>query len=67
MANTDKASPAQIEKYLSGVDYPAQKDLLVRHAEQQGAPEDVRSVLNQLPAKEYQSPTDVSQGVGQVE
>jgi hypothetical protein len=31
----------EVQKFLGGVDYPAGRDDLVRHAEQQGAPDDV--------------------------
>jgi hypothetical protein len=62
-----KVNPIQVQKYLSGLDYPVQKDDLVKRAEEQGADDNVRSVLQQLPDKEYNSPNDVSQAIGQME
>ncbi len=62
-----KVNPIQLQKYLKGMNYPASKEELVKHAEQQGADENVRSVLEQLPEQEYGTPADVSQAVGQIE
>lgn len=61
------ASPADIEQHLSGVDYPAQKQELKQHAQNQDAPREVVDVLDQMPDQEYNSPADVAQGVGKVE
>jgi hypothetical protein len=60
-------NPIQLQKFLKGMDYPATKDELVRHAEQQGADENARSVLERLPDQEYQTPADVSEAVGKLE
>jgi len=51
---------------LKGVDYPASKEELIEHAKQQGADENAISVLEQLPDQEYESPTDVSEAVGDI-
>lgn len=67
MPSNDQASPAEIQQYLSGVDYPVPKAQLLQQADEQGAPRDVKSVLQELPDKEYQSPTDVTKEVGRVE
>lgn len=60
-------NPIQLQKFLKDMDYPAAKDELVRHAEQQGADENARSVLERLPDQEYQTPADVSEAVGKLE
>lgn len=62
-----RVSPAQIEKHLGGIDYPASKQKLVQHAREQNAPEEVMQVLDRLPEQEYGSPADVAKGVGQAE
>lgn len=62
-----KVNPIQLQKFLKGLDYPASKDELVRHAEQQGADEDAMSVLRDLSDEEYQTPADVSKAVGNVD
>jgi hypothetical protein len=46
-----QANPIQIQKHLKGVDYPASKQDLVNHAQQQAADENVCSTLQQLPSK----------------
>ncbi len=55
-----RVSPIELQKHLKGVDYPAQKDQLVQHAEQQGAPDDVLEGLRQIPDREYDGPNAVS-------
>jgi hypothetical protein len=59
-----EVNPIQMEKYLKGTDYPANKSDLLKRAEQNGADERVRSVLEQLPDQKYDSPTDVSKAIG---
>ncbi|MFJ8819724.1 DUF2795 domain-containing protein [Amycolatopsis thermoflava] len=53
-------NPIQMQKFLSGVDYPCTRDKLVDHAQSQGAPEDVLDHLRQLPDREYDGPNAVS-------
>jgi hypothetical protein len=62
-----KVNPIELQKHLKGVDYPASKEQLVQHAQKQGADENAISVLQQLPDEEYESPTDVSEAVGEIE
>jgi len=57
-------NPIQLEKFLKGVNYPASKNELIKRAEQNGADENVRSSLEQLPDQQFDSPTDVSKAVG---
>jgi len=58
-------NPIQLQKYLSGIDYPATKDDLLRRAEEQGADDNVMSTLKSLNRDEFNSPNDVSEAVGQ--
>jgi hypothetical protein len=58
-------NPIQLQKYLSGIDYPANKRDLVERARQQGADENVVRTLENLPRDEFNSPNDVSEAVGQ--
>lgn len=62
-----KVSPIEIQKELKGIDYPVSKADLIKHAEQQGLKDEVRSVLEQLPEREYDAPTDVNQAIGELE
>ena len=67
MARPDHASAAEIQKYLSGMDYPATKQQLADHAEGQGATLGVRTVIDALPEQEYDDAAAVSRAVGAVE
>ena len=46
-------NPIQIQTFLKGVDYPASKEDLLAHAERNGADEDIRATLEQLPGEAY--------------
>ena len=60
-------NPIEVQRFLKGVDYPVSKAQLLRQAAQAGADEQVRATLERLPEQEYQSPTDVSEAIGQLE
>ncbi len=62
-----KVNPIQLQKYLKGMDYPAQKQDLLEHAKEHGADRDICSTLEQLPDEEYETPADVSKAVGAIE
>jgi hypothetical protein len=53
----------EVQKALSGVDYPASKDQLIEHATKKGAPKDIVSKLREIPDEEYDGPNRVSQAV----
>ena len=53
-------SPIEIQKALGGIDYPVSKENLIKHAEKSGADDSVMDTLNNLPDREYDSPTDVN-------
>ena len=57
------ANPIQIQKYLSGIDYPASKDDIVATAEKEGADGEVLEALKNIPDGEYDAPTAVSSAV----
>jgi hypothetical protein len=59
----DTPNPIQIQKFLGGVDYPANRDTLVATAKKSGADADVIQALESLPEKEYESPASVSKAV----
>jgi hypothetical protein len=62
-----KVNPVQAQKFLRGVDYPASKGDLVKHAEQQGADENVLDVLRRIPDREYDGPNAVSKEISEVQ
>jgi hypothetical protein len=67
-------SPAMLQRHLHGVDYPVSRDELISYAQReceggthpQDECERVMQVLNQLPDREYNGPTDVSKAFGEV-
>ena len=61
-----KVNPIQVAKFLKGVDYPASKADLIKRAEQNGADEQVRAALEQLPDQKFGSPAEVSKGIGAI-
>ncbi len=44
-----KVNPVQVQKFLGGLDYPANKEDLMKRAEQEDADENVSSTLERLP------------------
>ena len=56
-------SPIDIQKALAGMDYPAGKDDIVRHAEQQGGGEEVLEALRKIEDRQYDGPSGVSAAV----
>lgn len=65
MADQGNPSPAQVEEHLKGIDFPAGKEALIRHARAQQAPDDVLAALEQMPSREYGNAADVARGIGQ--
>jgi competence ComEA-like helix-hairpin-helix protein len=58
-------SPANIARYLSGIDFPCEKSDLIHHAEENGAEDDVLEVFHNLPEGEYGTMADVMKGYGE--
>src|SRR5918997_1610444 len=54
------ASYADVLQYLSSLDYPAEKDDVVREAEREGAPPDVLKALRALPPVDYANGSEVA-------
>lgn len=59
----DTINPTQVQQYLSGMDFPASRDDVVRHAKANGADERICDMLAQLPANHFESPTDISSAI----
>lgn len=62
-----KASPAEVERFLNGIDFPASKQDPIQHAENNNAAEHVMEALNSMPDKQYASAADVAKGIGGAE
>ena len=63
-SQTGKANPVEVQKFLEGVGYPKTRDQLVKEAERRDANERVLATLSELPRKQYQTPTEVSEALG---
>ncbi|MCW5589078.1 MAG: DUF2795 domain-containing protein [Legionellales bacterium] len=63
--DSNKANPTAIEKYLKGIDFPADKNEIVNQAKDNDAPDDVMSAIKNLPDNEYRSAVDVTKAVSQ--
>ena len=60
-------SPANVQKYLSGVEYPAEKQDLIEAARRNDAPDEVMQTIRKLPEDNYGGPQDVMKGYGEIE
>ena len=58
-------SPANVTTFLKGIDYPARKEQLVKHAQQNGAESSAIDVLQNMPDQEYDNMADVMKGYGE--
>ncbi|MGY1712057.1 DUF2795 domain-containing protein [Geodermatophilus sp. SYSU D00758] len=56
-------SPIDIQKALSGMDYPAGKEQIVQHARDNGGSKDVVDALERIDDREYEGPSGVSAAV----
>jgi hypothetical protein len=63
----DKVNPVEVQKFISGVDYPCSKQDLIDIARQNGADDDVIQTLQSLDMQHFDSPNDVSQAIGDLE
>ncbi len=61
-----KVSPAQVEYYIKGISFPANKQDIIQQAEDNGADKSVLNVLESLRDKEYNSPIDISKSIGKM-
>lgn len=62
-----RVNPIQVQKHLKGMDYPANKEDLIKHAKEHGADDNLQSLLEELPEDKYETPADVSKAIGQIE
>ncbi len=57
--HSEKVSAAQIQVYLKGIHYPADKNKILETARKNSAPQNVMSFLNRLPSKDYNRANEV--------
>lgn len=58
-------NPVQIEKFLKGLDFPADKQEVIEYANQHGASSEIRQALNSLPEKTFDSPVGLNKALGE--
>lgn len=61
-----RVSPAQVEKSIKGIKFPASKQDLVQQAESNNANDDVLNILENVPDKQFNSPVDISKAIGKM-
>lgn len=66
-SSTRSVNPIQLQKYLKDVNYPCSRETLLDAARDHGAGDDIVSTIEQLPDREFSSPTDVSSAIGENE
>ncbi|MFI6029769.1 DUF2795 domain-containing protein [Amycolatopsis magusensis] len=59
-----KPNPIEVQKHLSGVDYPAGRDDLIKAAQGNGADDSTLEALRGIPDREYEGPSGVSKEIG---
>jgi hypothetical protein len=59
-------NPIQVQKYLSGINYPADKKTIVETAQKEGADGEVVDALQRMPGDHFNSPNDVSEAIGKL-
>lgn len=60
-------SPANVQKYLRDVEYPASKQDLLAQAKRNDAPKEILDTLQRIPEEQFGGPQDVMKGYGELE
>ncbi len=55
-----KSNAAEVQKALSGINYPKQKKEVLDYAKDHGASQDVMDDLRKIPDKKYETASDLS-------
>lgn len=59
-------SPANLQKYLAGVSYPARKRDLMSTARRNKAPDEIMDLIERFPDEEFGGPQEVQQAYGDI-
>lgn len=60
----DPVNPIQVQKFLKGIDYPADKKAVLDTARKQGADDSVLETLGRIADRSYDGPNAVSKEIG---
>ena len=55
-----EVNATDVQRYLSGANFPCSKQQIISQAKSKGAPNDIVSAFNGLPDREYSNSADVS-------
>lgn len=56
----------QIQQYLDGIDYPANKQSLIEYAKSKGAPQEVFNALSGIQDRQFNGPADIMKAMGNI-
>ncbi|MGH2506517.1 MAG: DUF2795 domain-containing protein [Ktedonobacteraceae bacterium] len=62
-----RANPVEVEKSLKGIDFPAKKQDLIKHAQQHGADREVLETIKDLPREDFNNAADVTKAIGEMD
>ncbi|EKE25103.1 MAG: hypothetical protein ACD_5C00293G0002 [uncultured bacterium] len=62
----NKPNPIVVQKSLEGQYYPASKNDLIETAQNNDADQEIFNILENLPEKDYNSPTEISEEIGKM-
>jgi hypothetical protein len=57
-------SPIDVTKHLKGIDFPASKQDLLKHAKGQSADRGILELIDKMPDGKFENMADVMKGVG---
>ncbi len=60
-------SPIDVAHHLKGIRFPAEKQDLVQHAKQNGAPSQAMRAIEAMPEQTYETMADIMKGFKQAE
>ena len=63
LGNLGNLDLGQLQQYLQGVNFPAQKEEVASNAESNGAPQDLVSQIRSSATEQFNSPDEVLQAV----
>lgn len=60
-------NPVEVEKSIKGINFPAKKQELVKHAQEHGANREVIDTIEHLPKDNFNNAADVAKAVGEMD
>lgn len=64
--HSEKVSASQIQMYLKGIDYPADKDTIIETARNNNCPDNVMRWFEKLPDRTYERANHVEEEFGKL-